>query len=164
MYIKEIEQIPKRIDAMLSATNYNDFPTSNDYNFGYKAQPKLKLKDNKLKNMQNNDVTVRKKVKTAGETKPENVFNTTFGSFDKDSYFNNTNDMKKVYPVALNFIENNPFELSYEDTNTPTLPNLDSQLNYREDQSMPKPLPRHTQRKPNMEYNYQASQYKAKSS
>lgn len=159
MSIREIRDNPKRLDAMSTTTTYNNFNTSNDYNSGYKSNAKMKYKDAKLKNNSRIDVKVRKKVKTAGNKDKDNIFNTTFGSFDHGSYFNYTNDMQKVQQVALNFVENNPFEFSYEDNNTPTLPNVELQASYKDRQHLAK-----ITKKPGGEYEFQGAHQKAKSS
>ena len=60
--------------------------------------------------------------------------------------------------------ENNEFQNFDVDPWTPTLPNLESQSEYREDQSMPIPIPRNNVDFYSFDNSYTSHQYKAKSS
>ena len=153
MYMSTLNENSKKIEVLSAGTNYNEFPKTNDYTSGYRANPKLKLKDTKLRNNSNIDIKLRKKVKTAGENNYESLFQTTFGSFNQLTSFNNTNEINRTNPLPLNLIDN-PFDFSYEENCTPTLPNVENQGMRHEDQPMPRPIPRIQNNVENTEYSY----------
>lgn len=155
MYESTLNDRPNKVEVMRAGTNYNEFPKTNDYISGYKVNPKLKLKDTKLRNNLNIDVKLRKKVKTAGENNYESLFQTTFGSFNHLNSFNNTNEINRTNPLPLNLIDN-PFDFSYEENCTPTLPNVENQGMRIEDQPIPQPIP---QLIPRMQNNYENTEY-----
>jgi hypothetical protein len=141
-------------------TEYNRFPNFNDYNSNVKIKPLARQSNIKQNSSSQVEVKIRKKVKTAGDNSHESVFHTTFGSLKQASMFSNTKQMNNLKPVPLN-TNDNPFEISWEETHTPTLPNLENQAG-RAEQKEPLPLPKNNDRQ-SLDYSYKASG-KAKSS
>jgi len=81
-------------------------------------------------------ITIRKKVKTAGEAYIPNPFNATFGPLNP---MNRVQSSKKEAKkeISLNFPEKNPFESNYEYNFTPTLPNLEKSESVVDDEPQP---------------------------
>jgi hypothetical protein len=88
-----------------NSTSYNDFSSSKlnfIINVGFKLASSLKFKNLKLKNNSNIDVNLRKKVKTAGDKQTkENIFRTTFGSFNQINDFDNTKKVNLANQIGL---------------------------------------------------------------
>lgn len=88
-----------------NSTSYNDFSSSKlnfIINVGFKLASSLKFKNLKLKNNSNIDVNLRKKVKTAGDKQTkENIFRTTFGSFNQINDFDNTKNVNLANQIGL---------------------------------------------------------------
>ena len=116
-------------------TTYNEFPNQGDYNSSIRLNAKLKFKNGKIKGNSKMEVKVRKKVKTAGSTNPQNIFQTTFGSLKQAMEM--SNEVNSLHPMGLSYEDPNPFQYNYEYDRTPTLPGVDFTKSVVDDQPVP---------------------------
>ena len=81
-------------------------------------------------------ITIRKKVKTAGDSSLKNPFNTTFGPLNSIGRVQSS-DRADQGSLVMNFEAQNPFDSSCEYNFTPTLPNMDNYENGVDDEPQP---------------------------
>jgi hypothetical protein len=163
-WVQPLPVPPQRFNSMKDSSQITKLSQpGEDYQHSgsFKVNLKNKFKREAKPKHVNSDVNVRKKIKTAGNTNTNALFNSTFGSFSKDP--NNTNGKQNMETLTGLDI-NDPFEMSGPfldpgiDADTPTLPILENHVEHRDDQPMPQPLPINEHQ--NDEYSY--SQTKSK--
>ena len=168
MYLRSMENRPKRLISSGNSTNYRDFPRPGDYVSGGKAPQEERSKD--MKPINNNiEVKVRKKVKTAGQSNPESLFHTTFGSFNQAlKYQSDKFNMSNAEPILIN---DNTYEYGKNsltapnlDHGTPTLPNFDQKGDSAKSHNVRQPSYVDKNYQMGNEYDYKNTEPKAKSS
>lgn len=143
-----------------------------DYNTAYRVYSKKapKIKPIHAKAGSKAEVGSRKKVKTAGDTNPESLFQTTFGSFTQIPHYKEEQPrIKQKLEFHDSDLEFPQMQLEEEglDANTPTLPYIENQGETREgEDDVPRQIPiiENSSDKNEFEYSYQNVPYKAKSS
>lgn len=153
-------------NPLWSNTNNKEFINVGDYSSTFKFNSKFSNNLKAIKNNPNIDVKVRKKVKTAGDNSNDSLFQNNFGYFNQfyDKSVNNFN-LSNYTPLLINEKSNENAEFHNYTVYpiTPTLPSLENQIDYREDQPMPLPIPKDSNFY-SYDQSYKNPQLKAKSS
>ena len=110
-------------------------------------------------------LTVENKIKTAGNSNTNALFNSTFGSFSKAPSYkvvrHNSETMTGL-DAADNFdLSQTYLENAGVDADTPTLPILENNVQHRDDQPMPQHMPMYEDNDNEQAYSYHPIHSKA---